>query len=184
MTSDKLYEAIGDINDKHISEAKQNKKPLLSSFARWGIIAACLCLAIIGVFITRPDNKEIPDDNVVTSSSSADVAPMIYVNDTLYKQSVKQTYYDALQEDFIYIGTIKRDITADQSTVNDGVPKENYQSNTPIVGAEIYQYGNDIVVKINDIYWLYKVLDENYNREDWDALSEEEKMQLDPTYIP
>lgn len=184
MTSDRLYEAIGDIKDKHISKAKQNKKPHLSALAKWGFIAACLCIVVIGAFTMRPDNEDVPEDNIVTSSSCADVAPMVYINDTLYKQSVKQTHFDTLQEDFIYIGTIESDITADQSTANDGVPKENYQSNTPIVGAEIYQYDNDIVVKINDVFWLYKVLDENYNREDWDSLSEEEKMQLDPTYIP
>lgn len=184
MTSDRLYEAIGDISDKHISEAKQIKKPAFSSLTKWGLIAACLCIAIIVAFTMRSDNEDVLEDNMITSSSSADVAPMIYVNNTLYKQSVKQTYFDSLPEDFVYIGTIESDITADQSTANDGVPKENYQANTPIVGSEIYQYGNDIVVKIDNSFWLYKVLDENYNREDWDSLSEEEKMQLDPTYIP
>ena len=39
-----------------------------------------------------------------------------------------------------------------------GIPKENFQANHPIVGAKVYQYGNNIVVEIGGKYWLYEIV--------------------------
>jgi hypothetical protein len=47
----------------------------------------------------------------------------------------------------------------------DGIPKENFQANHPIVGSEVYQYGENIVVGIGGKYWLY----ENYHSTDLDG---------------
>lgn len=109
---------------------------------------------------------------------------MIFINNTLYKQNVKQISYAEMTSDFIYLGKIEEDITSNQSTSNDGVPKENYQANSPIVGANVYQYGDNIVVEINSKYWLYEVLETENDNNGWDSLTEEEKMQLDPSYNP
>ena len=70
-----------------------------------------------------------------------------------------------MKDDFVYLGVIESDITNLQNNSNgnasDGIPKENFQANHPIVGAKVYQYGNDIVVEIEGRYWLYeKVLQE------------------------
>ena len=82
--------------------------------------------------------------------------------DTLYKQSTKQTSYNELKDDFAYLGVIESDITNLQNNSNgntsDGIPKENFQANHPIVRAKVYQYGNDIVVEIEGKYWLYEQL--------------------------
>jgi hypothetical protein len=80
---------------------------------------------------------------------------MVYVNDTLYKQSTEQIWYGELKEEFIYLGKIESDVTNDQS-ITDGVPKENFQANHPIVGAEVYQYNENIVIQINGDYWLFE----------------------------
>ena len=99
----------------------------------------------------------------------ADAPPMVYVNDTLYKQSTKQTSYNELKDDFVYLGVIESDITNLQNNSNgntsDGIPKENFQANHPIVGAKVYQYGNDIVVEIEGKYWLYEPIEENAENE-------------------
>ena len=65
---------------------------------------------------------------------------------------------------------IESDVTNFQGTNDagnylDGIPKENFQANHPIVGAEVYQYGDNIVVKIEGKYWLY----ENYHNTDLDG---------------
>ncbi len=45
---------------------------------------------------------------------------------------------------------------------------------------QCYQYGEDIVVYVNDAYWLYtKYSEPEIN---WDDLTEQEKMMLDPAY--
>jgi len=94
---------------------------------------------------------------------------------------LEEVYYEEMLEEFVYVGKIETDITSSQ-TSTDGVPKENLQANTPIVGSEVYRYGEDIVVKVGGIYWLYEAQGGGKSTVDWNSLSEEEKMELDPTY--
>lgn len=165
MTNEKLYEILGDINEKHVYEARAYHKAKKPIWAKWGAIAACLvlvCVVAIPLFLHNNDS--------VTTPGIADAAPMIYVNDTLYKQSTSQTSFNELKDDFVYLGVIESDVTNIQGTNDagnylDGIPKENFQANHPIVGAEIYQYGENIVVGIGGKYWLY----ENYHSTDLDG---------------
>lgn len=165
MTNEKLYEILGDINEKHVYEARAYHKAKKPIWAKWGTIAACLvlvCVVAIPLFLHNNDS--------VTTPGIADAAPMIYVNDTLYKQSTSQTSFNELKDDFVYLGVIESDVTNIQGTNDagnylDGIPKENFQANHPIVGAEIYQYGENIVVGIGGKYWLY----ENYHSTDLDG---------------
>ena len=46
MTNEKLYEVLGDINEKHIDEARTYHKAKKSGWIKWGAIAACLCLMV------------------------------------------------------------------------------------------------------------------------------------------
>jgi len=165
MTNEKLYEILGDINEKHVYEARAYHKAKKPIWAKWGAIAACLvlvCVVAIPLFLHNNDS--------VTTPGIADAAPMIYVNDTLYKQSTSQTSFNELKDDFVYLGVIESDVTNIQGTNDagnylDGIPKENFQANHPIVGAGIYQYGENIVVGIGGKYWLY----ENYHSTDLDG---------------
>ena len=165
MTNEKLYEILGDINEKHVYEARAYHKAKKPIWAKWGAIAACLvlvCVVAIPLFLHNNDS--------VTTPGIADAAPMIYVNDTLYKQSTSQTSFTELKDNFVYLGVIESDVTNIQGTNDagnylDGIPKENFQANHPIVGAEVYQYGENIVVGIGGKYWLY----ENYHSTDLDG---------------
>ena len=177
-----MAESVFERRDKYNAE----RRIAMNKFKKGmtGAVAACLCLVLVGAFVMRANNSNYTGDNTVVSSSVADVAPMVYVNNVLYKQSVKQVSYTELKPEFIYVGEIESDITNDQSTSSDGVPAENFQANHPIVGAEVYQYGDDVVIHINGKYWLYEILNDTNNADTWDDLSEEEKMRLDPTYNP
>ena len=102
MTNEKLYEVLGDINEKYVSEARVYQKAKKPIWAKWGAIAACLvlvCVVAIPFFF---------HNNSVTTPDIADAAPMIYVNDTLYKQSTSQTSFNELKDDFVYLGEIGR----------------------------------------------------------------------------
>ena len=123
-----------------------------------------------GVGHTRLSFRQSLCYDSVTTPGIADAAPMIYVNDTLYKQSTSQTSFTELKDNFVYLGVIESDVTNIQGTNDagnylDGIPKENFQANHPIVGAEVYQYGENIVVGIGGKYWLY----ENYHSTDLDG---------------
>ena len=50
MTNEKLYEILGDINEKHINEAKAYHKAKKPGWVKWGAMAACLCLIVAGAF--------------------------------------------------------------------------------------------------------------------------------------
>ena len=49
MNEKKLLEAVGEVNDSYVEEAagyrKSRKAPL---WLRWGAVAACLCVAVLG----------------------------------------------------------------------------------------------------------------------------------------
>ena len=97
MTNEKLYEVLGDINEKYVSEARVYQKIKKPIWAKCGAIADCLvlvCVVATPLFLHNNDR--------VTTPGIADAAPMIYVNDTLYKQSTSQTSFNELKVDFVY----------------------------------------------------------------------------------
>ena len=193
MKREDLYEGFGTLNDNVLKRSEKEEgimmKRNMSKILKIGSFAACLIVTLgVGVFFIGGNNtpnveSDTGENNNVVSSTVVDVAPMVYVNDTLFKKSLEEAYYEEMLEKFVFVGKIESDITSSQ-TSTDGVPKENMQANIPIVGSEVYQYGNNVVVKVNGIYWLYEVESAGDKAVDWNSLSEEEKMQLDPTYNP
>lgn len=165
MNAKKFSEAMSELDSKYIEEALNYKKRVQKPvWVKWGAMAACLCLIVVAI-ITVPSMLIPQESDGGAGGTIADAPPMVYVNDTLYKQSTKQTSYSELKDDFVYLGIIDSDITNLQNNSNgnasDGIPRENFQANHPIVGAKVYQYGNNIVVEIEGKYWLYeKVLQE------------------------
>lgn len=194
MKREDLYEGFGGLNDEVLKRSEKGvgamKKRNVSKMVKWGSLAACFILAVgIGMFFINSNKTAGTENDEVEEGHSIaiypDVAPMVYVNNTLFKKSLEEVHFEEMLEEFIYVGEIESDITSNQ-TSTDGVPKENLQANTPIVGSEVYQYGDNIVVKVGGIYWLYEAQGagngDNNSKEDWDSLTEEEKMELDPTY--
>ncbi|OUO27439.1 hypothetical protein B5F88_18970, partial [Flavonifractor sp. An306] len=59
MTNEKLYEVLGDINEKHISEARAYHKAKKPGWVKWGTMAACLCFVIcIGTYFAYKFNPD------------------------------------------------------------------------------------------------------------------------------
>ena len=176
MKKEDFFEVLGELDDDIVKGAKLTMRKKMN-WKIWGAMAACFMLVLsIGTYMFNT----LQGGDVATEHGTADAAPMVYVNDTLYKQSSDQTGYPELKDEFVYLGQILSDVTNSQSGSTDGIPKENFQANHPIVGCEVYQYGENIVVKINDAYWLYMKYDEP--EVNWNDLLETEKEQLDPTY--
>ncbi len=129
----------------------------------------------------KPDNGEAPQPDTVTTANAADAPPMVYVNGILYQQNTEQISYGERKEEFIYLGKIESEVTNNQSST-DGIPKENFQANVPIVGAEVYQYGEHVVIQTDNRYWLYEAVNHENTSGTQEELSEEEKMLFDPSY--
>ena len=278
MTNVKLYEVLGDINEKYVSEARVYQKAKKPIWVKWGAIVACLCLMIpltafaidiiqynaavdylnsLGIVVEDlsdyshkeikeavktidagessplteeilsliPENKEPLDTPTQVTSEqikkliptmtrkdvlsllgdtqdigsgiyiylyevdqqyllripfasdeaqlgvtgedllkalvpiSGDIAPMVYVNDTLYQIVDSQPNFADEKSSFNLLGKIESTVSSSEE------PKENFQANDDIVGAAVYQYGDNIVVEIEGKYWLY----ENYHNTDLDG---------------
>ena len=278
MTNEKLYEVLGDINEKYVSEARVYQKAKKPIWVKWGAIVACLCLMIpltafaidiiqynaavdylnsLGIVVEDlsdyshkeikeavktidagessplteeilsliPENKEPLDIPTQVTSEQikkltptmtrkdvlsllgdtqdigsgiyiylyevdqqyllripfasdeaqlgvtgedllkalvpiyGDIAPMVYVNDTLYQIVDPQPNIADEKSAFNLLGKIESKVSSCQE------PKENFQANDDIVGAAVYQYGDNIVVEIEGKYWLY----ENYHNTDLDG---------------
>lgn len=95
MNSKKFSEAMSELDTKYVDEAisykKKTKKPI---WVKWGVVAACLALVCVAAISLFPHNNDS-----VTTPGISDAAPMIYVNDTLYKQSTLQTSFNELKDD-------------------------------------------------------------------------------------
>lgn len=278
MTNEKLYEVLGDINEKYVSKARVYQKAKKPIGVKWGAIVACLCLMIpltafaidiiqynaavdylnsLGIVVEDlsdyshkeikeavktidagessplteeilsliPENKEPLDIPTQVTSEQikkltptmtrkdvlsllgdtqdigsgiyiylyevdqqyllripfasdeaqlgvtgedllkalvpiyGDIAPMVYVNDTLYQIVDPQPNIADEKSAFNLLGKIESKVSSLQE------PKENFQANDDIVGAAVYQYGDNIVVEIEGKYWLY----ENYHNTDLDG---------------
>ena len=125
MTNEKLYEVLGDINEKYVSEARVYQKAKKPIWAKWGAIAACLvlvCVVAIPLFLHNNDS--------VTTPGIADAAPMIYVNDTLYKQSTSQTSFNELKDDFVYLGVMKVMLPTSKAQMTQVIIWTGYQKKT------------------------------------------------------
>ncbi len=144
-----LLYAIGNINDEFITEATESndkKNTCTHRWIKWGL-AACfiLILAISVPTLLNFGNR---------SNVSEDIQPKIYVNGEVYGISAEEPY-DSYQSEFVYIGEITTAVDSGE------YPEEEMQSNDKeIIGASVYQYGDDMVVYIDGQYWIYEAAKE------------------------
>lgn len=197
MNAKKFSEAMGELDSKYVEEAiHYKKKSKKSVWVKLGAAAVCVGLACgfaIHFISIQGDGDQVTNhtdtvsDNQDEASYNADVAPMIYVNGVLYKGSAEQISIRDLKDELVYLGKIQSDIinlqgAAGTETLLDGVPKENFQANIPIVGAKVYRYGDkNLVVETDGAYWLYEAVDDEI-LDNENGISIEKEMQIDPDH--
>lgn len=156
MKEKHILSVFGQVNEDYIEQAAstigRSQKSQKQKWIKWAAMAACLCIMVVGV-LTIPNLQNEPQHG--QGNNTQDIAPMVCINDTLYKQSTKQIAYAELNEDFVYLGEIESEVSSDNS-ITDGIPKKNFQANHAIVGSKVYQFGDDIVIEIKGEYWLYE----------------------------
>lgn len=128
MNSKKLSEAISGVNDKYYEEAanyqpKQKKRP----WVKWGAIAACLCLVIVGSFLVP---HILEDDNNNPNVNPA-AYPYVMVNNIIYLIDSEGYVASELPSGYVEIGKIEGNASADKA--------QNWYSQGCKVGESIYQ---------------------------------------------
>ncbi len=185
MRKEDLFEIIGELDD-NLVKAAQTPVMKRINWKALGTMAACftlMCIAVGGFSLTvrhgsespappetweeapmaeapaeeapmeeapaeEPPAEEAPAEE--SEAPAGDLESMVYVNDILYRLSPDQESYQGQAEDFIYLGEIESAVSSDS------IPKQNLQANDPLVGCEVYQYGENIIIKIDDDYLLYE----------------------------
>ena len=93
MTTEELYEILGDIDERCVKEAREYRIHKKRIRRKWGAIAACLCLLVVGAVVsirllseinTRPNdihgsnvippenNNSVSDEREITTNTSTD----------------------------------------------------------------------------------------------------------------
>lgn len=91
MTNEKLYEVLGDINEKHVKEAReyrQTKKPV---WLKWGAMAACLCL-VVGLAISVLNPKGGPSQDPLRPLNVIEYNGAYYESIDMADRKVLDTY--------------------------------------------------------------------------------------------
>ena len=76
MTNEKIFEVLGDIDEKFVEEAKNKKKSI--NFKIWGAMAACLCMVLIATSMlgdlstTKPNPEAVQIASPILEVSSAE----------------------------------------------------------------------------------------------------------------
>lgn len=166
MKKEQLYEVLGDINENYINDAhmttKKNFRPV---WLKWGALAACLCLVVIGSFGGVYSNMKkyvISNDILVYSAteygdtnSYTDVTPeqaerlakVNYIHNTLSAQNYAwygNCYYN-FDNDKIMVGL------TDVSNSNKEI---------------VLSYTRDTVIQFFQCDYSYQYLEELYNKLD------------------
>lgn len=91
MTNEKLYEVLGDINEKHVKEAREYRKAKKPVRLKWGAMAACLCLVVVGAFggVHSHTKQYVVSNNIVVLSATE-------YSDTIFSSEVSQEQADRM----------------------------------------------------------------------------------------
>lgn len=175
MTTQGFFEILGEMDDRIVSEeADRTGRGRRNIWKAAAAVAACLALVVCAAVRLLPGSEE---PETFDKSISCDIAPMVYVEDTLYLLLPSGDWEEHPQslEGLVYLGSIQSVVTSCGQQ-----PRENFQANDSILGCEVYRYGSRIAVKVDGHYLIY----EPYGQPevDRDALSPPQKAEMDPGY--
>lgn len=106
MTKEKLYEVLGDINEKHINEARAYHKAKKPGWVKWGAMAACLCLVVAVISVLRILNSIQEGKNVAGGDTTTNVT----TTKMAFEAKVLEVQNDALIVEPLE-GTPERELT-------------------------------------------------------------------------
>ena len=156
MTNEKLYEVLGDINEKHVNEAREYHKAKKPIWIKWTAMAACLCLVVL-VAMPFMQNNEPATDIEPYKGLSVSEAVAYEPYGELFPQTILDGY--VLEENTVglYDGKVMKAVYCNNSTehvmtitISNKGYFENDELNTVLEkgqnGSKIYLDSGDYVV--------------------------------------
>ena len=84
MRKEAFCEVLGDIDDRFVQEAREDRKARKPVWRKWGAAAACVCLVAVGSVLLARDNGAAPDpDRVQIPNPIIEVASAAEMEDYL-----------------------------------------------------------------------------------------------------
>ena len=105
MRKEEFSEVLGDIDEKHILEARAGHKTKKPVWLKWGAMVACLCLVVVGV-VTWHDTQLNPDHAGNTLMGADEIYPTVMVQGNLYEWRRGAAICDELPKECVYYGEI------------------------------------------------------------------------------
>lgn len=67
MTKEQLYEAFGEISERHVEGARKQKTSRKPAWVKWGALAACLCLVAGGAYCYKLEHPYLKKEVVISA---------------------------------------------------------------------------------------------------------------------
>lgn len=165
MKNENILDAIGMINEDAVREAKAYRRTKSRSWAKWGAMAACLCLMVVGAFGCIHSNMKqyvVSNDIVVFSANE--------YNDTISSSEVSQEQADRMAvannihntlfaQDYEWYGSCYYDLEKDKILIGLTDVSDGNQDTVLI-------HTGDTVVQFYECEYSYQYLEELYNKLD------------------
>lgn len=93
MKNENILDAIGMINEEAVRDAKAYQRPKSRNWIKWGAMAACLCLVVVGALVgpTKTPSDNTPN-SVISNANRDDETtnpPVIIDNPAAYQISLR-----------------------------------------------------------------------------------------------
>ncbi len=166
MRKEDFAETFGDINEKHILEARAERKAKKPVWVKWGAMAACLCLVAVGVWHSNIGTPTLPPtvgeqvnkvdipNNTTDTNIEANIGNEGKV-DTIIWLSADEVLKSAEIE--TQMGVAVPLLVAYQGAIY-GCPTEEYNENSQYALLE-----NEVILRKNYSYPAYQVKDVSDN---------------------
>ena len=165
MTNEKLYEVLGDINEKHVNEAREYRKAKKPIWIKWGAMAACLCFVVVGAFggVHSHTKQYVVSNNIVVLSATE-------YSDTISSSEVSQEQADCMA----VANTIHNTLSA-QNYEWYGSCYYDFENGKILVGLTevsdsnkdtVLTHTGDTAVQFYECDYSYQYLEELYNKLD------------------
>lgn len=156
MKNKRLLNIIGEINDRHVEEAapaaKKSRKP---TWIKWGAMAACLCLIIVGVISIYPNFlPERPASMHMFGTPWVVADNSVCIQSASYVEEIQSNDGDVLTPDegFIFVA-VECDLVLDKSTSI----AECYIQKNEVDSAQYDMLIEPIVVNENSALLIFSV---------------------------
>ena len=142
MRGHEMLDTIENLNPAYIEAAAEKPKAKKTGWLKWGALAACLCLVVVGALVAP---KLIGEHGEEPPISSPAAIPYVKINDTFYTidSDYTNTTTSKLTDDYVVIGRIERN-----PLTNTSEEILNGDAAGCKVGEEIFQSPNNL----NEVY--------------------------------